>query len=676
MASYSEATRRAPPDLFPDINIPPDQHDNLGLEFQISDLNQRVDMDTLIPEMHTKLTQILPEDDVLGIEFKPSKRFAQKCIIVFANEAAKDKVRVRGLSIFGKNVDLSAPGQGVVKVEITNVSLLLPNDVLKNWLADQVGGQGNIVQFRHDHYFIRGQKRKWVSGTRFAWVKNLTVPLPPVAKIRYSNRDVSVNVWHYGQTHMKCRFCYQVVPKGHDCPRKQQKQGCHRCGSLGHLIKSCPETNLPKCLRCKSTEHTTSKCTIEVKKGGMGGRKHSVNGKFSGPASPSQKNNAFIIPHLIDIAEKKREEEKLRRSRQNQEALDERERQQKQAMEENQKFREAESAEEERKKRATAAENRRSPSPESSPPNDVDASIDHTDQMEVDVPASEEDEGDEDNSDEENDDDEQADGKNKEDVAGEGDTVSLGSEEDTSQNSEEEANEAGDDVVKSDRSEDEDEHDRTKFFEAFEEGDSVNHQSANLALVGGSNAPKLQLVSDDQLKVSTVTLWEGGANIIQGANKVKELNPDVRESIEMVILHLGTCDFPCQGTSTVVSHYMDYRDVTTKVSALCPNAHIIMSGLLPQAGNNRELANEQIRCFNDALQSVGEDETEPNLHFCDNWPHFVSDGNVRNELYSDPHTLGVHVNDPGSDLLSCSIMQCVKKVFYWERLGISLDVQS
>jgi len=90
-----------------------------------------------------------------------------------------------------------------------------------------------------------------------------------------------------------------------------------------------------------------------------------------------------------------------------------------------------------------------------------------------------------------------------------------------------------------------------------------------------------------------------------------------------------------------------------------------------------ELANEQIKRFNDALQSVGDDQNEPNLHFCDNWRHFVpEDGHVLSELYSDPHTSGVHVNDIGSEKLSMSLMKEVKKVYYCERLGVPLSPES
>ena len=671
--AYAGAVK-LPPDNDPDV--PQGEQVKLGLEFQMSDLNQRVEIDALIPELHDKLTAILPEDDVLGIEFKPSKRFARKCIIVFANELAKDKVRIQGLSVFGKNVELSNPGQGVIKVEISNVSLLVPDDVIKNWLASQVGGLDNIVQFRKDHYVIRGQKRKWVSDIRFAWVKNLTVPLPPAAKFRYGSRDTSINIWHYGQTHMKCRFCYQVVPKGHDCPRKPQKQGCHKCGDLGHMIRDCPDTKQPKCHRCNGP-HVTKDCTILVKKNGIGGRKYTVTGKSPESHPRSRANEPFLIPHLIDEAEKKlqkKNQEKAEREKQNQAAVAEQERLQKLAMEENQKLRDEEKAEEERNKRAEAAENRRSPAPASPAVTEQNLESDNEDMSIED----DEDEGEEEKPKNEEGEEVRPDdnGEEEESVNEDMSIEDIEGQDETSTGEEslEEDSSSKDKEDDSELEEGEGDLDSTKFFEALED-DRPGQQTAKVALVGGSNAPKIRLVSDDELLVSTVTLWEGGANIIQGANKVKEMSPDMRQEVELVILHLGTCDFPCVGTSSAMSHYMAYREITAQVSDLCPNAHIIMSGLLPQSGDDRELANGQLSCFNEALKATGEDDSEPNLHYCDNWGHFVSEeGHVLSELYTDSETFGVHVNDKGSEILSRSIMKCVKKVFYWERLGVSLDV--
>ena len=224
--------------------------------------------------------------------------------------------------------------------------------------------------------------------------------------------------------------------------------------------------------------------------------------------------------------------------------------------------------------------------------------------------------------------------------------------------------------------EEEEENEQTRFFETYEEEDSLHHQTAKVLFVGGSNVPNIQLESDEDLKVDPVALWEGGIEIIQGDNKVRELSPEDRANLDIIALHLGTCNFPCKGDSSVMTHYFAYMDMAKRISMLCPNVHIIMSGLLPQSGKGREIANEQIQRFNDALRSVGEDKNEPNLHFCENWSHFVSEGHVIDELYRDPHTLGVHVNEPGGVLLGKSIMQCIKKVVYWERLGVPLESTS
>ena len=204
----------------------------------------------------------------------------------------------------------------------------------------------------------------------------------------------------------------------------------------------------------------------------------------------------------------------------------------------------------------------------------------------------------------------------------------------------------------------------------------LHHQAASVALVGGSNVPQIKLVSDEDLQVQTHALWEGGAVIIQGANKISEVSPDERNKFDIIVTHLGTCNFPCVGESSVMSHFKDYKEMIQKVRVMCPDAHIVMSGLLPQAGLDREVANDQIKRFNDALKAVGDDENEMNLHFCDNWPHFVKDEVVLDELYRDPDTFGIHVNNQGSEVLAQSIMLRVKQVFYQERLGDPLESSS
>ena len=50
---------KTPPDPFLDVVIPTGEMDMLWLEFQMSDLNKRVEIDELIAEIHTQLTQVL-----------------------------------------------------------------------------------------------------------------------------------------------------------------------------------------------------------------------------------------------------------------------------------------------------------------------------------------------------------------------------------------------------------------------------------------------------------------------------------------------------------------------------------------------------------------------------------------------------------------------------------------
>ena len=682
---YAEATSRnlGPEDTTLELQT------KLGLEFQISDLNQRVDLDQLIRELHSQLLKVVIEDDTLGIEFKPSKRFPQKCIIIFANEMAKNKVQVRGLSVFKKTVTLTNPGQGLVKVEISNASMLIPNDIIKNWLAGKVGGMENIVQFRNDHYYINGQKRKWVSGTRFAYIKNLTSPLPPADKFKYGSKDVNVNIWHYGQTHMKCRFCYQIVPKGHECARRQQRQGCHKCGSLAHLQRECPEqSEKRKCYRCGSEGHLQKDCTIQVKADGMGGQRTKVQGKAPEGIQNSsfQRGGEYIIPNLIDQAllkkktddeakKKKAEEaEKKRklREQQNQEAIDERERQYQAAMEENKKMND------ERMEKATtaaAAADRRLSSALSSAEESLTSGVlkleTSSSSMEVDQPSDVESEIAEESDDEGDDTDDEGDDEESEQDTGDENSASAVEKEEHKHTDDETTKQ--DAAAVSTDDDDENNLDTTKFQETFEKAMSFHHQAAQVAIVGGSNVPNIKLVSDEDLHVQSLALWEGGAEIIQGAEKISEASKEVRESFDTVVIHLGTCNFPCKGESSVMSHFKDYMEMVKTVRDLCPNAHIVMSGLLPQAGEGRSLANEQISGFNAALKAVGDDESESHLHFCDNWSCFVKDGKVLDGLFKDPDTYGVHVNDLGSIELSASIMQKVKQVFYWERLGVPLS---
>ena len=72
---------------------------------------------------------------------------------------------------------------------------------------------GTVIDFRNEHTVIDNGRTPWRSGTRLAFVTSLNAAIPPGVKLNLSGKDFSVWVWHFGQTHMKCRWCHNVVEK-------------------------------------------------------------------------------------------------------------------------------------------------------------------------------------------------------------------------------------------------------------------------------------------------------------------------------------------------------------------------------------------------------------------------------------------------------------------------------
>ena len=107
---------------------------------------------------------------------------------------------IHGLYLYGRHVGLNEPGNGIIKVVIQDTPTEKPNDVVK------------------------------------AWVK----------------------AWHYGQTHMKCRWHREIVPKDHhDCNRTSSRK-CFSCANKGHFKADCDQGK--RCYKCGSDDHLARDC--------------------------------------------------------------------------------------------------------------------------------------------------------------------------------------------------------------------------------------------------------------------------------------------------------------------------------------------------------------------------------------------------------------------------------
>ena len=250
----SLAMAAAQPGMPPGMPPEPDgsNQPDLRLEFHISDIGQRVEIPDLTEILYHDIISKVDEKDIVGLQAVP-QRWPRKVIVHCAHRAAKDCLLIQGLDIYGRHIVLNEPSQGLIKVLIQDAPLGMPNGILQNWISQF----GTIVDFKDEYLFVRGRKTRWRTGTRVVHMRALRQPIPPAAKIKSGDRDVSISVWHYGQSHIRCRFCNENVPKGHRCDKGPRKK-CYDCGSEDHVKAKCTVGKC--CFKCGKNDHLAKDC--------------------------------------------------------------------------------------------------------------------------------------------------------------------------------------------------------------------------------------------------------------------------------------------------------------------------------------------------------------------------------------------------------------------------------
>lgn len=234
------------------INMSQGTEDKLTLEFSVSELDHRIDARELTEAIYGDIVTKVDERDILGVQIYP-KKWPRKVQILCKHLPAKECLLIQGLSIYGRHIELHEPGQGLIKITIEDAPLDMSNETLKDW----VSGYGTVVELRNEHVLIDGRRTSWRTGTRYAYVMNLREAVPPVMSFNHDGNKVTITAWHYGQTHMKCRWCHEVVEKGHECDRKPKRR-CHYCGSSEHIKTDCTVGKL--CYKCHKGDHIARDC--------------------------------------------------------------------------------------------------------------------------------------------------------------------------------------------------------------------------------------------------------------------------------------------------------------------------------------------------------------------------------------------------------------------------------
>ena len=493
----------------------------LVLEFPVADLGQRVEVKDLTEKLYEDIVNKVDESDVLGVQVVP-QRWPRKVRVVCAHQAAKDCLLIQGLDLYGKHVDLNEPGNGIIKVTIQDAPIEMSNDIIKSWVEQY----GIVSEFRNEHATYQNKRLNWKTGVRYAYVINLRESIPPSAKLPFDGGEITITVWHYGQTHMKCRWCKDIVPKGeHSCARAPVRK-CFNCGSEDHIKAACNQGRC--CYKCGSSEHIARDCQNQARD-----------------------------------AEQAREHGDL----------------------------------------AVAGE---------SPVLDT-------------VPVSH---------------------------------STPGQQPTTDQHMPTETSELG-------------------SFDTMEGSVILDHTpervQAKVLLMGGSNCRGLELQGEDWLDLAVTPLIQGGLLIEEAAEKLDECSKELKSETDIVVVHVGSCNFPANDFTDIDRHYTHYVELLNTITNNCPKANIVVSSVLPRNGHQNTNINDQIKTFNRKLAELA--WTEEKIQFSDNFGHFEGENDeVDRNLFKTSDRSGVHLNVDGQGRLATALVHCVKEAFFKRKLEAELEI--
>ena len=188
--------------------------------------------------------------------------------------------------------------------------------------------------------------------------------------------------------------------------------------------------------------------------------------------------------------------------------------------------------------------------------------------------------------------------------------------------------------------------------------DETQTEQVEVVAIGGSNCKKLQvnLSGSDDLTINANVLCEPGLKIEGASRQIGLLTQDEREKIQIVAVHVGTCNFPITDFSSLDFIFQVYVKQLLNIRKHCPNSHVIISSVIPRNGIRPAMQeiNEQIRQFNARLRDFS--QTDECLHFCNNYSYLMNENLcVNSEYYKSADRDGVHLNRVGRNALATAL---------------------
>ena len=127
-------------------------------------------------------------------------------------------------------------------------------------------------------------------------------------------------------------------------------------------------------------------------------------------------------------------------------------------------------------------------------------------------------------------------------------------------------------------------------------------------------------------------------------------------------MHVGADDFPAN-EDKIEELCNDYEELLDEFASAIPQAKIVMSSVLPRAGNDKEGINTQIDFFNLKMNELAQ-RGGNKLYICDNTVHFNSEQGVVSLLYSDAETSGINITRDGKNRLASAMTDTIKMIYF------------
>lgn len=219
------------------------------VSFNIADLGinaqRKEEKNELLSEVFSKVTGILEEEDVQGVQLYPIQ-WPRRVQLALKGEDVKYRLLVEGLDLFGKHVTLIDDKEGpVIEVLVYDA----PMDMHDEDITDHLTNFGKVLSIADQKLVVNGRETSWNTGTKIVHMCALNDGLPEYVYAEHHSQPATL----------------RIITRSDGIPHNATNKKCFKCGSNLHVSGAC-DARGKLCFICKSPEHLSWACPQKKKR--------------------------------------------------------------------------------------------------------------------------------------------------------------------------------------------------------------------------------------------------------------------------------------------------------------------------------------------------------------------------------------------------------------------------